>query len=129
MRWPGEVPELPRLLLEEDGVPVDEDRVLVDVDDGEFVGDDEGAVLAALVLAELWLPLDPAASLMPLAVLLNTPVVVEVRAFIPTTMLPTSRSKRTAYSGPATPVSSLTMRRNIRAPEAAYYQIDRLFVP
>lgn len=129
MRWPGEVPELPRLLLEEDGVPVDEDRVLVDVDDGEFVGDDEGAVLAVLVFAELRLPLDWAASLMPLAVLLNTPVVVEVRAFIPTTMLPTSRSKRTAYSGPATPVSSLTMRRNILAPEAAYQQIDRLFVP
>jgi hypothetical protein len=122
MIWPGELSDLPCPLLgEEEGVPVGDDGVFVGGGEGEFAGDDEGAALAAVVLAGLRPPLDPAALLIPSAVLLNTPVVVVVSAFIPTTMLPTSRSKRTAYSGPATPASSSAMRRNILAPEAAYH--------
>lgn len=113
------MPELPGPLPGEDeGVPVGEGGVAVGVDDGEFVGDDGGEALVVLAAA-FRLPLDPLASLIPLAVLLNTTVVAVPSAFMPATTVATSSSKRTAYSGPATPASSFAMRRNILAPEAA----------
>lgn len=97
-------------------------------DDGEFAGDDEGPGLVP-PLARLWLPLDPPASLIPLAALLNRLVVAPLRASTATTMLPTSRSKRTAYSGADTPVSSLPICRNIPVPEPPITRSARVIVP
>jgi hypothetical protein len=59
----------------------------------------------------------PLASLMPLAVLLNTVVVAVLRALTARTTLVTSKSKRIAYSGAETAASSLAIRRNMLAPQ------------
>ena len=95
--WPGALSELPCPALFEDC--------------GEFVGEDVGPALPA----ELE-PLDAAASLIPLAALLKTSVVAALRAPTATTRLPTSKSKRTAYSGADTPASSLPKCRNMLVP-------------
>jgi hypothetical protein len=94
-----------------------EGGVLVSDGSDEVVDVDEDAVLVPLLLAELELLLDPPTSLMLLAALLNTSVVAPLRAPIPATRLPTSKSKRMAYSGADTPASSLPMYRNILVPE------------
>jgi len=119
---------LPCPSLLDDGGEFDgeDDAVLEPDDEDELVDDDQDPPLLALLLPELWLPL---ASLIRFDALLNAPVVASLSAPMAMIRLPTSISKRMAYSGAETPASSLTMRRNILVLEPPTTRSNRAAIP
>lgn len=120
--WPGALSDLPCPSPLEDGGEFDGE------DDG-LVADDQAPPLLALLLPELWLALDTFASLILLDALLNAPDIAPLSAPTATTRLPTSKSKRTAYSGAEMPASSFAMWRNILVLEPPITRYDRVVVP